>query len=304
MAGHEELLQSSEFQNHLSVQLAFRCLAMKLQQYVDIAMKSIHQEIYTKCSKYQPCQHNCSATYSGTHGWCEACKAWKNQILEHVRLSRRSKIHWDKMCSLKWPLDFRTLGKIFANVQWEEEKLNDVPSCLAILESCKDFKLSTSVSNQIREIRNNRNNYIGHNASLEVTDGDRARIFAILEQFATDFFQAVDALPLIQTFQNIENGNIFQSNNELAKRRQNIEEQIQLARSQEDTNGRLQVLSEYVTILENDIYESSIIPYRKIVANIGSDRKFGLTMIWIYIIMVLLLAFLFPRTGKDVMTGK
>ncbi|KAL3889823.1 hypothetical protein ACJMK2_002150 [Sinanodonta woodiana] len=208
------------------------------------------------------------------------------------------------MCSFKWPLNFRALGKIFANEQFEEEKLNDVPSYLAILDSCKDFKLSTSVSNQIREIRKARNTYIGHNASLKVKDGDRARIFAILETFATDFFQANDALLLIQTFHNIENGNIFKYNKELVNRKQYIHQQIQLAKYQEDRNGDLQVLSEYVAKLENDIYESSIIPCRKIVANIRSDRKFGLTKIWIYTIMVLLLAFLFPRTGKDVMTGK
>ncbi|KAL3889824.1 hypothetical protein ACJMK2_002151 [Sinanodonta woodiana] len=277
MAGHEALLQTSEFKNYVSVQLAFRYLATKLQEYVDITMKAIHQEIYTECSKFQPCQHNCSKTYSGTHGWCEACREWRKQIIKHLAKSRKSKIHWDRMCSFKWPLNFQALGKIFANEQWEEEKLNDVPSCLAVLESCKDFKLSYSVSNQIREIRNARNTYIGHNASLELRDSDRARIFAMLKQFATDFFQASDALPLIQTFHNIENRNIFQSNKELANRIQNIEEQIQLAKSQEDRNGDLQVVKEYENILENDLSESTITPCRKSVITILSDRKFGLT---------------------------
>ncbi|KAK3586910.1 hypothetical protein CHS0354_008504 [Potamilus streckersoni] len=298
MAGHETLLQTSEFKNYLSVLLAFRFLAKELQKCVDIKLKEIHREIYTKCSVYQPCQHDCSEQEKGTLSWCKTCSEWRTEILKHVKNGLKNKIHWDKMHSREWPDNYSMLGKIFAHEQWEEGRLNDVPSCLAVLESCNDFILSYSISNQIREIRNARNTHIGHNASLKLKESDKERVFATLKQFATDFFQADNALPLIQNFQNIENGIIFKSNHDVANDIQMIEGQIQLVQPDKDTNERLQDISNDVATLE-----ATMIPYSKNVANIRSDRIFGWTRIWIVYTMILLLAFQFPRTGKDAMTG-
>ncbi|KAK3586912.1 hypothetical protein CHS0354_008508 [Potamilus streckersoni] len=215
------------------------------------------------------------------------------------------------MRSCEWPNNHRELGKIFACRYWEEGKLNDVPTYLAIFENCNDFELSDTVLDQMQKIRDARNIYIGHNASLELSDSDKTRIFAMLKQFvsATEIVQAINVSSLKKTFHNIEKGIIFQSSQEVANRIQKIEEQIQKAKSQEDTNTCLQLILKNVVELENDIREATInliIPNRRNSTNIPSDRKFRRSSkyIWVCTLLILLPAFLFPWTRKDAMRGK
>ncbi|KAL3889830.1 hypothetical protein ACJMK2_002157 [Sinanodonta woodiana] len=216
------------------------------------------------------------------------------------------------MRSCEWPNNHRELGKIFAYRYWEEGKLNDVPTYLAILESCNDFQLSNSVLDQMQKIRDARNVYIGHNASLELSDSDRARIYTMLVQFvsATEIAQVINASSLIQTFHNIEKWILFQSRQEVASHIQNIEKQIQKAKSQEDTKSCLQLISQDVAKLENDIRVATNVPRTPCRINstcaIPRKKKFRWpsSCIWICILLILLPVFLFPWTGKDSTRGK
>ncbi|KAL3852612.1 hypothetical protein ACJMK2_016231, partial [Sinanodonta woodiana] len=67
MADKERLLESPEFQNFTSVQLAFQETAKELHEYVDKKLKIIHEEVYTRCSVYKQCHQYCSETWKETH---------------------------------------------------------------------------------------------------------------------------------------------------------------------------------------------------------------------------------------------
>ncbi|KAL3852610.1 hypothetical protein ACJMK2_016229 [Sinanodonta woodiana] len=304
MSDYEVLLQSSEFQNFLSVQLAFRLVATELHKYVDTTLKAIHQDIYTECSNCPPCQNNCSETWKETHRWCETCKTWKKNISKLIR-PRGRKIDWDKMRSHEWPHNYIKLGKIFAHQCWEEGNLNDVPTYLGIIESCNDFRLPHSVLDLIKKIKDARNAHIGHNVSLALSDNHKTRIFKILKQFVSveEVKKEINGSLLLQALESTEKGRPFQRNREVASRIQNIEEQIQLAKSQEDTEDRLDVIRIDLETLENDIGQRTVISDRDKVAPIRYYRKFRWPSICIIVILFLLSAILFPWTGKDTITG-
>ncbi|KAL3852607.1 hypothetical protein ACJMK2_016226 [Sinanodonta woodiana] len=210
------------------------------------------------------------------------------------------------MRSHEWPHNYRKLGKIFAHQCWEEGKLNDVPTYLGIIESCTDFRLPPSALDLIKKIKVARNDHIGHNACLELSDNHKTRIFDMLKQFVSveEVKKEINGSSLLQALESTEKGKPFQKNENITNRIQNIAKQIQLAKSQEDTEDRLDVIRKDMETLENDIGQRTAISDRNQVLPIRYYRKFRWPGICIIIILLLLPVILFPWTGKDTFTGK
>ncbi|KAL3852614.1 hypothetical protein ACJMK2_016233 [Sinanodonta woodiana] len=291
MADKEGLLESPEFQNFTSVQLAFKETAKELHEYVDKKLKIIHEEVYTRCSIYEQCQQYCSEKKKETHNWCDACTEWKRNLSRYIR-PRGRRVYWDKMRSWEWPQNHRQLGRVFASQCWEEEKLNDLPTYLEIIKSCSEFKLPSTVLNQMKGIREARNKYTGHNPSLQISENIKNSILDMIKRFAStaELSREINSTSLLQTLHDIQTGKPFQRSPEEFSQVKNKDVNKHDTNSVENDSNELEIIMDDLKTKQNGT---------AIVRNeVKGRNKAALAGIFAFIFACLTFLSLFTSTGK------
>ncbi|KAK3585868.1 hypothetical protein CHS0354_038400 [Potamilus streckersoni] len=200
------------------------------------------------------------------------------------------------MRSWEWPQNYRELGRVFASQCWEEEKLNDLPTYLEIIKSCREFKLPSTVLDQVQEIRQARNKYIGHNPSLRISENDKYRVFDMIKRFVSSaqISQEINSSLLLQVVHNIQMGKPFQRCPEQFNQVKKYE--VNETKSIENGSHQHQEIAFNLKTQKNGI----LIVTKEVR---GRKRKVALAGIFSIIFTFLTFANMFTRTGKDSLEG-
>ena len=91
--------------------------------------------------------------------------------------------HWKKEKSWNWATDTMAVAHIFAISGWETIKFDDLSTLSTLWKNCSEFsnklpKLTKRID-KLREIRNN----ITHDATLALTDKQKAKYFSEIDKF-------------------------------------------------------------------------------------------------------------------------
>ncbi|KAL3852611.1 hypothetical protein ACJMK2_016230, partial [Sinanodonta woodiana] len=224
--------------------------------------------------------------------WCDACKEWKKNLSQYIR-PRGRRVYWDKMRSWEWPHNHRQLGRVFSSQCWEEEKLNDLPTYLEIIKSCSEFKLPSTVLNQMKDIRESRNKYTGHNPSLRISENIKNSIFDIIKRFVStaEISREINSTSLLQTLHDIQTGKPFQRSPEEFSQVENKDENKHDTNSVENDSNDLEIIMDDLKTQQNG---TAIV-----INEVKGRNKAVLAGIFAVIFTCLTFASLFTRTGKD-----
>ncbi|XP_060566989.1 uncharacterized protein LOC132725819 [Ruditapes philippinarum] len=201
-----EIRIDSERQNFVSNYRGFSYVGEKLESYTKEGLEKTYQDIYKKLAGYPPCTQNCSTSFKCQYGkWCRTCSCWRNELLK----TRKSpNVRWELTHSWEWPRSYTNIIEVYIPANWPNGDIDikDVSTACFIWENCSEqFKIKPFI---IKNIRQFRNKYFGHNMSMKATDLEKTKVFDVLKDLfkEPDVQGHIDAQDCINHLLNIEQG--------------------------------------------------------------------------------------------------
>ncbi|VDI52059.1 Hypothetical predicted protein [Mytilus galloprovincialis] len=175
-------INSEQFDNFKSVAVALKLTVDGLQDFVHGKLRSLHQNIYRKCSMGQ-CKVDCSRRYGNEFvRWCKTCHAWKKELNQINRYRNHwDKIKWKKLDTMDFPFSHEEVAKVFVQdfTHVRQGVLEDLNALMSLFRNTKVFHRIVN-DNLITDIQGLRNKYFAHNYSLSIHAVEKAQCYDLL----------------------------------------------------------------------------------------------------------------------------
>ncbi|CAC5387351.1 unnamed protein product [Mytilus coruscus] len=172
-------INSEHLENFKSVAVALKFTVDGLQDFVHGHLRSLHQNIYRKCSVGQ-CKVNCSRRYGNEFSrWCNTCRTWKKELHQFNRYRKHwDKIKWSKLDTMDFPFSYEEVAKVFVQ-DFSHVRQGVLKDLSAVMSLFRNLKIFSCIINDIllADIQRLRNIYFAHNYDVALHDVEKSQCF-------------------------------------------------------------------------------------------------------------------------------